>query len=202
MTTIEKHYEQTDELRLIALAQVGDSKSITKLIRSNENLIRYQLIKHGVGSSDVADLTQEVVIRCWRKLRTLRDPRRFKAWLCQIAANVCYSYYRENSTFLVSLDDPLPSADEEDCRFREIQDCSMMPHSALERKELIEHLAKSVHRLAPVYKEALLMREIDGYSYAEISVQTSVEPGTVKSRISRARSQVKRWMAPYTSSCA
>lgn len=190
--------EQTN-LELINRYKRGELSALSALLKSNHDLIVGRLLKLGANYDDVADLAQEVQIRIWKNLHKLRDARSFRAWICQISANVLHDQYRRTKQKTISLDEPMHADSDES---RELEDNTAVPHEQIEREEMLIQLTRTLQRIPEPYRKALIMREVMGHTYEEISSKLSVERGTVKSRISRARAKVRLHMKPYLTDCA
>jgi RNA polymerase sigma-70 factor (ECF subfamily) len=76
----------------------------------------------------------------------------------------------------------------------EVEGVSFAPAANLMRKELLEHIARAVERLPPAARETLLLREVEGLSYAEIASALEIPKGTVMSRLFYARKQLQQWL--------
>ena len=102
----------------------------------------------------------------------------------------------------MSLDEPYESEDGTSKMERLVADTTTQPDTALQRKELVSALTKALDKIPQNFTEAVLLREVDGLSYEEIAVITNTELGTVKSRISRARTKIQSQMANYLKDAA
>ena len=145
-----------------------------------------------VGDSDRSrDLTQEVFFKAWKGLKGFREESRFTTWLYRIAHNVVTSALRYDAArpkLRISLDDegdgdtgrspdPVSAADEPD-------------ESAL-RQERRQLLLDAVARLAPDQREMIVLRDMQNRSYEEIAEVLEIPVGTVRSRLHRARLELK-----------
>jgi len=136
------------------------------------------------GPDDAADITQEAFLRAWEKIRTLRDAP-FKSWLFQIAANLCYDFFRRSKRYGVMPDDDKPTS---------IVGLGIATPDPQERAEANERHAlvrESIAALDHDMRVAIVLRDVNGMAYEEIAAVLRVPLGTVKSRIARARAQVQ-----------
>lgn len=175
---------------LIARAKAGDHAAFEQLIRDNEKRI-YNLTLRMVGNPDDAlDLSQEAFLNAWKGLPSFQGDSSFSTWLYRLASNACLDFLRSKkrrqdtigSAF--SLDDedsPPPPADE-----------SLRPEEHLERKERSTALHRALNNLPAHHRQVLVMRELSGLSYQEISDVMELDLGTVKSRLTRARAALKK----------
>lgn len=159
----------------------GDTEAFAELVRRYEKTV-FNIALRMVGDrDDAADMTQEAFIKAYGSLGSFRGDSRFSAWLYRITTNVCLDHLRARARKKqVSLDD-------DDGQELELPDMRAMPEEQLMRKLSMQAVRRGLERLAPEHRQILIMRELGGMSYAEISSALSLEEGTVKSRIFRAR---------------
>lgn len=177
-----------EESLLVSKAQRGDTVSFEKLVVENQTKV-YNLALRMVGNEeDAFDMSQEAFIKAYNSLGSFRGDSRFSVWLYRLTTNVCLDFLRaesrRNHTSLTFL------SDEDEEKELEIPDDRFSPETAAEKKELREELGRGLMSLPEEYRLILLLREINGLSYEEISKALSLEEGTVKSRIFRARKRL------------
>ena len=179
------------EQELVERAKKGDETAFEVLVTDNEKRI-YNLCRRLTGNpEDAAELTQEAFLYAWRGLSRLQGEGSFSTWLYRLASNACIDFLRkekrrQNLSMTVSLDD------EEEARQVELPDERYAPERELERTEVRQAVAAGLERLTPEHRQVLVMREINGLSYAEIGAVLGLEEGTVKSRIARARNALRK----------
>lgn len=145
----------------------------------------YTLARHLLRNEhDAQDVVQEAYLRAWRHFANFHDGDE-KAWLLTIVRNCCYTWRRsrQGRDAAVSYDDELHGLRETD---RVATDARAIAGS--ER----QNLASAVATLPPEYREVLVLREIQGFSYREIAGIIGAPIGTVMSRIARGREQLRR----------
>lgn len=174
------------EQELVARAQRGDQEAFARLVEANQNKIYTLALRLTGHPEDAADLAQEAFLRAWRSLPSFQGGSSFSTWLYRLASNLCIDFLRREkrrkSAAAVSLDD-----EEENAPPLEVPDHRFTPESELERRELRAAVARGLSQLSDDHRQVLVLRELDGLSYAEIAGRLELEEGTVKSRIARAR---------------
>lgn len=169
--------------RLINEAQQGDRKAADRLIRAHEGWVR-SAIYAVTGRPDlVDDIAQQVWIRAWQRLKTLKDPRRLRPWLYTIARNTAIdaSVTQRRQQAVTDLDDDvLPAARH-----------AAGPPQALAGDELQQTLLQAVQALPALYREPFVLRHLEDWSYAEIGDVLSISVETVETRLVRARRMLR-----------
>jgi RNA polymerase sigma-70 factor (ECF subfamily) len=143
-----------------------------------------------VGDLDQAeDIAQEVFIRVYRHRERYQPIAKFSTWLYTIAANLAKSELRRRSIF-----NPISLTRLKGERLSSIK---KGPDKALLEKELGQKIQEGIEKLKPKYRVPLILRDIEGLSYVEISQIVDCPLGTVKSRINRARLQLRERLDDY-----
>ena len=179
------------EQELVERAKRGDETAFEALVTDNEKRI-YNLCRRLVGNpEDAAELTQEAFLNAWRGLGRFQGESSFSTWRYRLASNACIDFLRKEKrrqslSMTVSLDD-----DEEE-RQVELPDERYAPEGELERAEARRAVAEGLEKLTAEHRQVLVMRELNGLSYAEIGTVLGLEEGTVKSRIARARNALRK----------
>ena len=161
----------------------GDAEAFEELVRRYEKTV-FNIALRMVGDrDDAADMTQEAFIKAYGSLGSFHGNSRFSVWLYRITTNVCLDHLRAKAR---KKQVPLGLANDAEQEL-DIPDMREMPEEQLMRKLSMQAVQRGLERLAPEHRQILIMRELGGISYAEISSALSLEEGTVKSRIFRAR---------------
>ncbi len=161
----------------------GDTQAFEELVRRYEKTVFNIALRMVGDSDDAADMTQEAFIKAYGNLGSFRGDSRFSVWLYRITTNLCLDHLRTRAR---KKQVPL-SLDDDDGQELELPDMRAMPEEQLMRKLSMQAVRRGLERLAPEHRQILIMRELGGMSYADISAALSLEEGTVKSRIFRAR---------------
>ncbi|MBE6013574.1 MAG: sigma-70 family RNA polymerase sigma factor [Lachnospiraceae bacterium] len=178
------------ETRLFYAASRGDTEAFESFIIKYEKLIYNAAYRMLPTPSDAEDIAQEVIIKVYNNLEKCKNPLAFKSWLFRIINNTCIDEIRKRSkNKTLSLDKPI----EEDDGPMEINITSKepTPEENLMRSENIKELEKAIGLMSDKYKSIVVLRDINGLSYEEIAYATKLNPGTVKSRLSRGRKNLK-----------
>ena len=180
---------QEDAL-LLRHAQKGDADAFEALMVPHEKKL-YALCLRMLGNrEDALDCAQDAMLRIWRALNGYRGQASFATWISRIATNACLDLLRKRKVRpAVSLDllteaSFLPQASGDD------------PHEQTEVSIRKEALARGVAALPTDLRFALVLRDVQGFSYEEVASILHVPLGTVKSRISRARRKLRVLLRP------
>ena len=180
------------EQELVRAAQSGDQSAFAQLVTANQAMV-YSLTYRMTGNpEDAADLTQEAFLNAWRSLGGFGGQSAFSTWVYRLASNACIDFLRREKR-RNSLSMTLEDGEDED-RQADLPDERWSPQRALERKEAQEAVRQGLAALSPEHREVLVLRELDGLSYAEIAHALGLEEGTVKSRIARARLSLREFL--------
>lgn len=178
-------------LTLMKRTASGDEAAFEQLVSAFESAV-YNLAYSSLRQrQDAEDVTQEVFLRLWRNRGSFRGECAVKTYIMHIAHNaVTDSLRRRNSHAVTALPD---DADGEDAPRRELADSTDLQAEYI-RKERQAAVRQAISELDPNSRELIIMRDINGLSYAEIADATDIPLGTVKSRLSRARDQLKEFL--------
>jgi len=150
-----------------------------------------------MGSQTLAeDAFQEVFSRVYTRREQLREAKALKSWLLLITRSVCLNMLRQSkfTPDFISL-----TPDEDGNGPAEKLQATSDPAQSLQADDMLKTM---LARLAPIYREAFLMREFDGYDYEQIAEMTGTTEMNVKVRITRAKKQLRQLLAPYYQSRA
>ena len=173
-------------------AAAGDIAAFEKLVRKYEKYVCtavYAVVRNHDDSFDVA---QEVFLKLYHNIGTFKGESSFSSWLYRIAKNTALDFLRRQKNHqTVSL-----SAENDDGEevVLDIPDTSeaVSPEKAALASERREILYAALNELRPEHREILVLRDIEGYSYEEVGSMLSLEAGTVKSRLFRAREALRK----------
>lgn len=182
-------YKKIPEYDLIVLAQNNDFKALEELIKRVQRNVFAAFSYLIKKRENIADLTQETLLRVAKNLNTLKNPKNFRRWLNQIITNLYYDEIRKKNKKpdCISIDEnPTP-----------IIDLKCKPHEKCLSGELEELIKTAISELPEHFKLPIILREFEGLSYDEIAKVTNTNIGTVKSRIARARERLQCDLKAY-----
>ena len=177
-----------EESAVIKRILEGDINAFELLMSAYEKNVYNLALRMCSNPEDAADMTQEAFIKAYNSLSSFRGDSKFSVWLYRIVSNVCLDFLRKQKRRpSVSL-----SVEDDDGESTELQipDESNSPHKLLEQKLSREALSRGLKELPEDQRQILILRELQGLSYDEISEVLNIEAGTVKSRIFRARKKL------------
>ena len=190
-------YKDTDvsELaieRLVQMSAEGNEKSFSQLVSIYEDSVFNMAMYITKNREDALDVSQEVFLKLWRTLESFRGECSIKSYLMKLTKNTALDLKRRNSyrqTVSLTMEN-----DEGELSQLDIADTSedANPQEAYLRRERIEKVRRAISELDEEHRQVIVMREMNGMSYREISDALGINEGTVKSRINRARSALKK----------
>ena len=198
----KNYYKQLDQVELIELCQKDDREALEELLRRTKKPVYSMLYHLDPKRDDIADLTQEVLFKVAKSIKSLRSPKTFKFWLNQIITNLFYDELRKKTRRppMISMDVPYSDHNEQEKKpARDIIDPSKAPDENTLGRELDSVIKDAINNLSEQFRLVIVLREIQGLSYEEIAEITNTNIGTVKSRLARARAKLQELLKPYLS---
>ena len=182
-----------EDALLVKAFQKGDKKAFDELVIKHKDRI-FNLCYRFLGDYEEAnDSAQEAFVKAYGSLNTFRLDSAFSTWLYRIAVNTCKNklgsaaYRAKRKT--VSLDNP--GKNEDGPLPVEIQNGTPSPLIRMEEKEKMALVQKALDTLPTEFKMVVTLRDVEGLSYEDIAEITGLHLGTVKSRIARARTELR-----------
>ena len=188
--------QQTDE-QLVDGARAGDRASLERLLERHERRVYRFGLKMCRDPEAAKDVLQETLIAAARTVKDFRGASSPSTWLYAIARSFCIKQ-RRRSRFAPEHEESLDVADT-GREVREIADPGRSPDEALSGRQVERALEQAIAELDPMYREVLLLRDVEGLSAAEVSEAVGVSVEAVKSRLHRARVAVREKVAPLLS---
>jgi RNA polymerase sigma-70 factor, ECF subfamily len=189
--TRERHEDQ----ELIAKILAGETQLFHELIRPYERTIYVMALSFVHNEADAEDIAQEAFIKAFRNLASFRGEAKFGTWLISITLNEARSRIRRNK---VSQMDSLDTAPEENEHVSPalLRDWREIPSEALERGEVKLLLQQAIAALPTIYREVLVLREVEELNTGEVAEVLKISVAAVKVRLHRARLMMQKILAP------
>ena len=171
-----------DELRTVARAKQGDADAFALLVQTYETSV-YRLALRMCGNAhDAEEVAQEAFMAAWKGLPSFRGESKFSSWLYQLTTNEAINFLRKEKRHRAAtpLEDELEPATGDTAQ------------QAAETKELQQALQQALDALTPEHRQIFLLRQMRQLSYDEIGRLLGLESGTVKSRLNRAKKQLRQ----------
>ena len=175
---------------LVERAKKRDQKAFEQLVLDNQNRVYGLALRLTNDREEAADLAQEAFVKAWQGLDSFQGESSFATWLYRLTANLCIDWLRKKKRREGV--EPAVSLDDEERAWAEPANWEGDPQVQLERSEQGKALARGLARLSEEHRRILVLRELSGLSYQEISQTLELDLGTVKSRIARARLALRK----------
>lgn len=180
------------EALLIARARAGDGEAFASLVRTWQDRVFTTVLRMVNRRDDAEDLCQEAFVRAWHALPHFEERASFGTWIFRIAVNLCLSHRRDQRRHPV---EPLPSGSPDDnghAGSGEIADPrAARPEEATLADERRRAVQSAIAALDPESRAVVVLRDLQDQSYEEIADELGVPVGTVRSRLHRARMELK-----------
>jgi RNA polymerase sigma-70 factor (ECF subfamily) len=181
---------------LVLRARSGDMAAFEELYKSHQaglfTFVRSQ-VRH---AETAADLTQEAFVRAWQGLPRLKQPGAFNGWLHRIAANLVRDEVKSGRSRLEVTESVL-RGDEETPEFESPDEAGEDPERQVVAGEMNREVWSALESLPEDQRAAVVMHHMEGMSVEEIARAVGVRPGTIMSRLARAREALRKRLSTY-----
>ena len=185
-----------DEAALIELARDGDLNAFNRLILEYQDMA-FNLAARMLNDDDAAaDVTQTAFLSAYRSLDSFRGGS-FRAWVMRMVSNACYDELRRRKRRPTISLEPVNEDDEEIESPAWLADDAPSPEDEIERSELESALQTCLSGLPEEFRSVVLLVDVEGLDYQEVSVAIGKPLGTVKSRLARARLKMRDCLSQY-----
>jgi RNA polymerase sigma-70 factor, ECF subfamily len=181
---------------LIRRVQAGDAEAFYQLVRPYERAVFLAAVAIVKNDADAEEVAQEAILKAFKALGRFRQEAKFSTWLIQIAINEAKMRLRKDRRHLYESIDQGQQSDEGDYIPKDFADWREIPSQALERRELRDALTKALESLPEKYREILILRDVNHLSITETAQILGLSEANVKTRLSRARLQMRDALAP------
>ena len=187
-----------DETSLIDEAKRGDLDAFNRLVLTYQSLA-YNVAYRIMGEGDsAADATQEAFISAFRHIKRFRGGS-FRSWLLRIVTNACYDELRRRkrrpSTSLEAMTEFSEGSDSSEPST--LGTLGKVPEAEAERSELNAAIQSCIDNLSPEFRTVVVLVDIQGYDYQDVSDVIDRPLGTVKSRLARARAKLRECLQRF-----
>jgi len=177
----------TDE-QLIARFQKGDHQAYNEIVERYKNRLTNFIYRMSGNIDDTDDIVQDTLVKVYTSKHLYIEIASFSTWIHTIALNFARTkFHKQNKYKTVSLSYEL---NDEEKQF-DITDESATPDIEVNSQLTEEHIQKTLMKIPEVYRELVILRDVQDYSYEEICEMIKLPMGTVKSRINRGREKLK-----------
>lgn len=179
------------EEQLIRRAQQGDNDAFEQLLLLHQKRVYNLCLRMCANPDDALDLSQEAFIKAWKALGQYQFEASFSTWLFRLTSNVCIDFLRRKKRRQeTSLTENYEDSD--DGAELQLTDAQPLPEEQAITNETRLELAQAMARLAPDHRAILHLRVIENLPYEQIAEILDIRVGTVKSRLARARIQLRK----------
>ena len=185
--------DKTQDRALIQRLQAGDESAIHELANRYSSRIYQLALRHLRNREDAEEVTQDVLLRVWRRAETFRGDAALSSWIYRITFNAAMSRLRSHRQARLAEQERdraeafTAKQAERTTRPRQYADWTRMPDEALLRRQLREAVAAAIAELPEIYRAPVVLRDIEGLSTEEASSRLQVKDQTLKSRLHRGR---------------
>jgi len=178
---------EASDAALAERARGGDVEAFGELFRKTHRRLYNFVRQMALDPDEAEDLTQETYVRAWKGIKSLRSDATFLVWLHQIALNVVRDSRKRAVLSAVSLDSA--SEDEESL---DTPDWSQEPERIALSEATREAVRRAIRSLPDIHRSVVTMHHLEGMEVSEIAEALGIAPGTVLSRLARAREALRR----------
>ena len=192
MSTIQPNIEQpvSEEMQLVRRAKRGDVQAFEELVRRYDRNV-FRIAQHITQNrEDAEDVVQEAFLKAYRNLAKFQEQSKFYTWLVRIVVNeALMKLRRKKPGRTVSLDEEIKT--EDDSLPREVADWSPNPEQMYNQAELRDILTRTIQGLPSGFRTVFVLRDVEGLSTEETAEALELSIPAVKSRLLRARLQLR-----------
>lgn len=188
--------EGSTESELIRSICAGERELFQTLVQPHQRTVysvAYSVLNNAADAEEVA---QEAFIKAFRNLGGFRAEAKFSTWLIQITLNEARRRLRSNRPEVNQSRKEPPATEADDYLPIDLADWREIPSEALARKELRQAIERTIHHLQPIYREVLVLRDLQHLSTQETSELLGISEDSVKTRLRRARLMMREALAP------
>jgi len=187
------------EQTLVAAAKGGSQIAFQELVKRYEQRVFRVARTVAQSDADAEEIMQDAFVNAFKNLCYFRGDSRFYTWLVRITINAGLMRLRRRRLHVISIDDLVVG--EEGVLLRELEDCGPTPEECYLQEELQQILETSIRQLRPAYRRVFELRDVEGFSAEETACALQISVSAVKSRLGRARIQLRHLLLRYLLRC-
>ena len=196
--------DRIEDRQLIARLQAGDERAVKDLAEQYSHRIYQMALRHMKNPEDAEEVTQDVLMKVYRKVDRFRGDAALSSWIYRITFNTAMSRLRTRKAQRAAEQERERAAqaltpEQREASARQPADWSRMPDEELLRGQLREAVVAALDELPEIYRVPVVLRDIEGLSTEEASHRLHVKDQTLKSRLHRGRVMLRERLQAFTS---
>ena len=195
MTTTQSHVP-LNEAELINRVCNGEREAFYELVHPYERMVYATAMSVVKNPADAEEVAQEAVLKAFSGLRNFRSESKFSTWLLQITFNEARMKLKKARSHLYESIDNQQQSEDEDSWPKDFADWRPIPSELLEQDEVRRAVQGAINSLRPIYREVLVLRDIQHLSIQETTTILGISEASVKTRLHRARMLLRDSLAP------
>lgn len=195
MTTTQSHVP-LNEAELIKRVCNGEREAFYELVHPYERMVYASAMSVVKNPADAEEVAQEAVLKAFSGLRNFRGESKFSTWLLQITFNEARMKLKKARSHLYESIDNQQQSEDEDSWPKDFADWRPIPSELLEQNEVRRAVQGAINSLRPIYREVLVLRDIQHLSIQETTTILGISEASVKTRLHRARMLLRDSLAP------
>lgn len=195
MATTQSHVP-LNEAELIKRVCNGEREAFYELVHPYERMVYATAMSVVKNPADAEEVAQEAVLKAFSGLRNFRGESKFSTWLLQITYNEARMKLKKARSHLYESIDNQQQSEDEDSWPKDFADWRPIPSELLEQNEVRRAVQGAINSLRPIYREVLVLRDIQHLSIQETTTILGISEASVKTRLHRARMLLRDSLAP------
>ena len=187
---------EPETAEIMQLAKEANAEAFYQLVRPCERAVFQAALAILGNVTDAEDVAQEAFLKAFKHISSFRGESKFSTWLIQITINEARMKLRKDRPGLYHSPDESTSTEDGEFLPRELADWREIPSAALENRELRETLTRALIDLSPKYRSVFVLRDVQRLNIAETARLLGISEVCVKTRLCRARLQMREALAP------
>jgi RNA polymerase sigma-70 factor (ECF subfamily) len=177
-TDLQQINDISEEKIIIQQSQQGNANAFPEIVKRYQNRLYNTIYRLVNAPDDALDICQEVFLKTFQNIKYFRGDSSLLTYLYRIAFNECVAYRHKRQRIKNNMEQ----------RAKSIEDCEQdMPSINLQTKERDEYIQDALNSLEPELKEVIVLKDIEGFSYEEVSKALKISVSTVRTNLEKAR---------------